>query len=162
TATVSVLAPGAGVPAGTVTFMDGNVVLGTAAVGRSGTATFTTSFVAAGGHAITAVYNGDPNFVGSSQAITEHVSAGATATCDAAQGVLTVTGDAQDNTIVISRDAAGTILVNGAAVTVQGVTATVANTRLIQVSGLGGNDNLSLNEVNGALPGATIDGGAGN
>ena len=33
-----------------------------------------------------------------------------TATFSAAQGVLTVIGDAQDNTITVSRDAAGTIL----------------------------------------------------
>ncbi len=41
-------------------------------------ATFTTSFAAAGGHAITAVYNGDPNFVGSSQSLTEQVNAATT------------------------------------------------------------------------------------
>ena len=34
-------------------------------------------------------------------------------------GVLTVVGDAQDNSIVISRDAAGRILVNGGAVVVK-------------------------------------------
>jgi Bacterial Ig-like domain (group 3)/FG-GAP-like repeat/RTX calcium-binding nonapeptide repeat (4 copies) len=75
TATVAVVAPGAGVPTGTVTFQDGNVVLGTAAVGRDGTATFTTSFAAAGGHVITAVYNGDVNFVAGSQTLTEQVNA---------------------------------------------------------------------------------------
>ena len=75
TATVAAVAPGAGTPTGTVTFQDGNVVLGTVAVGPGGTATFTTSFAAAGGHAITAVYNGDSNFVGSWQALTEQVNA---------------------------------------------------------------------------------------
>src|SRR5262249_52278500 len=80
----------------------------------------------------------------------------------AATGVLTVTGDGQDNTIVVSRDAAGTILVNNGTITVQAGTATVANTTLIQLSGLGGNDDLSLNETNGALPRAIINGGAGN
>jgi hypothetical protein len=66
-----------GLTSGTVTFMDGNVVLGTAQVNPfSGTARLTTSFAAAGGHAITAVYSGDVNFVGSnSQALTEQVSA---------------------------------------------------------------------------------------
>ena len=43
-----------------------------------------------------------------------------TATFSAAQGVLTVIGDAHDNTIVVSRDAAGSILVNGGAVTILG------------------------------------------
>ena len=60
------------------------------------------------------------------------------ATFSAAQGVLTVVGDAKDNTIVVSRDAAGSILVNGGAVSVRGGRATVANTRLIQLFGLGG------------------------
>src|SRR5262249_54794212 len=41
----------------------------------SGKAIFTTSFAVAGGHAITAVYSGDANFVGSSQTLTEHVNA---------------------------------------------------------------------------------------
>ena len=75
TASVAVVAPGATTPTGTVTFKDGNTVLGTVAVGVGGTATFTTSFAAAGGHAITAVYSGDSNFIGSSQALTEQVNA---------------------------------------------------------------------------------------
>jgi hypothetical protein len=54
--------------------MDGNVVLGTVAV-SFGRATLTTSFAAAGGHAITAVYNGDSNFEASRQALTEQVNA---------------------------------------------------------------------------------------
>src|SRR5262249_47721624 len=44
TATVAAVAPGATTPTGTVTFQDGDVVLGTVAVGPGGTATFTTSF----------------------------------------------------------------------------------------------------------------------
>jgi hypothetical protein len=75
TARVATVAPGGGTPTGTVTFKDGNVVLGTVAVGTGGAATFTTSFAAAGGHAITAVYSGDAAFVGSSQALTEQVNA---------------------------------------------------------------------------------------
>jgi hypothetical protein len=75
TATVGVLAPGAGTPTSTFTFMDGNVVLGTAAVGRAGTATFTTSFATTGGHIITAVFSGDSNFEASRQALTEQVNA---------------------------------------------------------------------------------------
>jgi hypothetical protein len=75
TARVTAVAPGAGTPTGTVTFKDGNVVLGAVAVGTGGTATFTTSFAAAGGHVITAVYSGDSNFEASSQALTEQVNA---------------------------------------------------------------------------------------
>lgn len=77
-------------------------------------------------------------------------------------GLLLNTSDELDNNIVISRNAAGQILVNGGAVAVQGGTPTVANTSLIQVFGLGGNDVITLNEANGALPRANIFGGAGN
>jgi Ca2+-binding RTX toxin-like protein len=85
-----------------------------------------------------------------------------TATFSAIQGVLTVNGDANDNTIAVSRDAAGRILVNGGAVAIRGGNATVASTRLIQIFGLDGNDNLSLDETNGVLPKADIFGGSGN
>ena len=77
-------------------------------------------------------------------------------------GILTVTGDNNANTVEISRNAAGSLLVNGGAVAVKGGTATVANTRLIQVFGLGGHDTLTLNEASGALPRANLFGGAGN
>jgi Ca2+-binding RTX toxin-like protein len=79
-----------------------------------------------------------------------------------AGGTLSVFGDSQSNTIDVSRDAAGTILVNGGAVTVRGGTPTVANTFLIQVLGQGGDDGISLNEASGALPRANLFGGAGN
>src|SRR5262245_31617549 len=77
-------------------------------------------------------------------------------------GNLTVFGDALNNTVTISRNAAGTILVNGGAVAVQGGTATVANTKLIQAFGLDGNDIITIDESNGAMPPANLFGGAGN
>jgi Ca2+-binding RTX toxin-like protein len=77
-------------------------------------------------------------------------------------GVLSVFGDSLDNNIEISRNAAGNLLVNGGAVAVKGGTPTVANTALIQVFGLGGNDTITLNQANGALPAANLFGGAGN
>ena len=86
----------------------------------------------------------------------------AATTASFAGGVLTVVGDAQPNNIVISRNAAGIILVNGGAVPVSGGTPTVANTARISVAGLGGADTLTLNEVNGALPRANLSGGFGN
>lgn len=46
-------------------------------------------------------------------------------------GLLSVFDDNLNNTIVVSRDAAGTILINGGAVTVAGGQSTVANTSLI-------------------------------
>ncbi len=78
------------------------------------------------------------------------------------QGVLSIFGDAANNTIAVSRNAAGHILVNGGAVLVRGGTPTVANTALIQAFGLGGNDTITLDELNGALPRANLFGGIGN
>jgi Ca2+-binding RTX toxin-like protein len=71
-------------------------------------------------------------------------------------------GDSADNTITTSRNAAGQIIVNGGAVPIVGGPATVANTALIQVFGQGGNDVISLDESNGALPAAELFGGAGD
>src|SRR5207237_4643494 len=61
TLTVSVgpNSPGAGTPAGTVTFADGGTILGTGTV-SGGRASFTTSSVlAVGAHTIVATYSGD-------------------------------------------------------------------------------------------------------
>src|SRR5215467_11950605 len=77
-------------------------------------------------------------------------------------GVLSIFSDSLDNTVTVSRNAAGTILVNGGAVAVLGGTPTVANTALIQAFGLDGNDNLRLDESNGALPASNLFGGDGN
>src|SRR3954462_13509398 len=81
-----------------------------------------------------------------------------TATFSAACGTLRVVGDDQDNTVVVSRDAGGTILVNNGAIAILGGVPTVANTQQIFMNGVGGNDNLALNETDGALPAASIFG----
>lgn len=77
-------------------------------------------------------------------------------------GVLTVFGDALVNQITVSRNAAGQLLVNEGAVAIRGGAPTVANTSQILVFGQGGNDTISLNEANGALPRASLFGGSGN
>jgi Ca2+-binding RTX toxin-like protein len=79
-----------------------------------------------------------------------------------ATGILTLTGDNNPNSLTISRDAAGTILANAGAIAISGGVPTVANTSLIQIFGLGGNDNITLDETNGALPAANVFGGNGN
>jgi len=89
-------------------------------------------------------------------------SAQAAVTASFANGILSVNGDSQANALTISRNAAGTILVNGGAVPVAGGTPSVANTSRISVFGLGGNDTLTLNEATGALPQAHLFGGTGN
>ena len=71
-------------------------------------------------------------------------------------------GDAQANSIAISRDAAGRILVNGGAIAIKGGTPTVANTRSISVRRPAGNDVITIDEVNGALPSANLIGGTGD
>jgi Ca2+-binding RTX toxin-like protein len=90
------------------------------------------------------------------------VPASAATTATFSSGVLTVTGDSTANSITITRDAAGRILVNGGAIAVVGGTPTVANTSQIRVFGLAGNDQLALSDVNGALPAARMSGGDGN
>ncbi len=75
-------------------------------------------------------------------------SAATTATFSPGSGVLTVFGDSADNSIAISRTAAGSILVNGGAVGVAGGTPTIANTALIRVFGQGGHDAIALKQAN--------------
>jgi len=60
-ATVSAVAPGAGIPTGTVTFLDGGSAIGTGTL-SGGVATFTTTALAVSSHTITAGYGGDGNF----------------------------------------------------------------------------------------------------
>jgi Ca2+-binding RTX toxin-like protein len=87
---------------------------------------------------------------------------GITALFIAPLGQLAVIGTTQNDTITVSRNAAGGLLVNGGAVRILGPTATVANTSLIDVFGLEGDDALALDEANGTLPNADLFGGAGN
>ncbi|MGB7278838.1 MAG: calcium-binding protein [Pseudolabrys sp.] len=80
----------------------------------------------------------------------------------AGTGLLKVIGDQPSNTITMSRNAAGQILINGGAVSIDGGNATVANTTEIDLFGQGGDDTIALDETNGALPSAHLFGGDGN
>jgi Ca2+-binding RTX toxin-like protein len=95
-------------------------------------------------------------------AMASQASAAVTASFSPGSGTLSVFGDNLDNTISVSRDAAGQILVNGGAVAIKGGTASVANTAQIRVFSLGGNDNVALNQSNGALPALFAQAGQGN
>ena len=62
-------------PTGTLTFLDGTTVLGTAPLNSGAVATFTTSFLFVGTHNITAAYPGDFNFDGNtSNVVTEIIT----------------------------------------------------------------------------------------
>jgi hypothetical protein len=74
TVTVAAVAPGAGTPAGTVTFHDGSTTIGTGVLNSAATASLTTSGLTIGAHSITASYSGDASFTSStSPAITQYV-----------------------------------------------------------------------------------------
>src|SRR5215471_17764381 len=81
-------------------------------------------------------------------------------------GVLSVTGHNGGDAITVSRDAAGQILINGGAISVQGDQPTLTNTTQIDVFGGNGNDMISLDNVapptGQALPPAHLFGGNGN
>src|SRR5437870_1777262 len=80
TAVVSPVAPGTGVPTGTVTFRDGAAVLGTVTL-VNGSASLVTSTLAVGSHSLTAAYSGGGNFLASTSAIVIHtVNPGSTST----------------------------------------------------------------------------------
>lgn len=85
-----------------------------------------------------------------------------TASFTASNGQLTILGDSNPNSIVVSRNATGTLLVNGGAVVATGGTPTIANTSVIAIYGQGGNDEILLDQANGVLPQSQQFGGAGN
>jgi Bacterial Ig-like domain (group 3) len=70
---VAAVGTGSGSPTGTVTFLDGTVVLGTAPLGAGGVATFTTSGLGLGNHASSAVYSGDSVFLASTSGVVSEV-----------------------------------------------------------------------------------------
>ena len=77
-------------------------------------------------------------------------------------GILRIVGDSLDNTIVISRSVAGRLFINGGVIPIVGSFPTVINTGAMEIHGSLGNDTLSLDEANGLLPRALLDGGPGN
>lgn len=95
------------------------------------------------------------------ECLDDRLTPAVTAFFSAPTGLLTILGDGASNNIVVSRNAAGNLLINGGSIKIQGDQASVANTSLIQIYGQGGNDYLALDETLGALPSANIFGGAG-
>ena len=64
----------------------------------------------------------------------------AATTANYGDGILTISGDNAANTIVVSRDAAGRLRVNGGAVKIKGGNAMTTNTTRVRVFGSGGAD----------------------
>jgi Ca2+-binding RTX toxin-like protein len=81
-----------------------------------------------------------------------------------ANGILTVTGDEKDNTIVVGSDTTGKIVavVDGATLPISGGVPTTNNTLLIRIFGFAGNDSLRVDDVNGFMPPASLFGGDGD
>ena len=68
TATVAVVAPGAGTPTGSVQFFSGTTSLGTVSL-KGNTAVLTTTALPPATDSVTAQYLGDPNFTGSTSSV---------------------------------------------------------------------------------------------
>lgn len=81
---------------------------------------------------------------------------------DPVTGVLTVSGDDQDNVLAVGRTPAGVLQVNGGSIPIVGGVPTIANTTLVRILGLGGQDQLSLDESNGVMPKGQLEGGPGD
>ena len=110
TATVSPVAPGAGTPTGTVTFLDGGSPIGSGTL-SGGIATFTTSALVLGNHTITTTYGGDGNFNGSTGSLTGNpqvvTQAGTTTAVGSSAGTITL-GDTVTFTATVTVNAPGT------------------------------------------------------
>jgi hypothetical protein len=113
-AKVAVTSPGSGTaaaaPTGTVTFLDGTLVIATVNLPGNGLATVTVSGFQAGAQSLTATYSGDGNFAGSttSQAVTDNVTFTKTIS-GSSSGALTV---ASGQSVLITGSVSGSITVN--------------------------------------------------
>jgi hypothetical protein len=129
TATVNSTIPGAGIPAGTVTFYDGVAAIGTSPLNVSGVATFSTSGLLAGAHGITAVYGATNNFSAStSPAGTQTVNKANTSTTLASSLTPSSVGTAVTFTAVVNAVSPGAGIATGTITFTDGnaVLATVA------------------------------------
>ena len=106
TATVSVVAPGAGTPTGIITFSDGSTTLGTVNL-SNGSASLSTSALTVATHTITASYGGDGNFGPSSNPINVTVSQAATTTALVAAPPASIFGQAVTFTATVLAAAPG-------------------------------------------------------
>jgi hypothetical protein len=137
TATVAVVAPGAGTPTGTVTVTGhaGTLCTGTLNGQSPDTAACTAADSAAGSDAVTATYNGDTNDQSSSSspALAVPVSAAATSTAITTSDPAPVVGEVVTYTATVSATAPGAGTPTGS-VTVTGASGTLCQGTLDQAS----------------------------
>jgi hypothetical protein len=99
---VSAVAPGAGVPSGTVVFRDGEAELGTKTL-SGGAATLTVSSLAVGAHAVSATYGGDGSFAASaSPVLSQTVNLGGSVTALAVSPSTSTVGQTVTLTATVS------------------------------------------------------------
>ena len=136
TATVSVVAPGAGTPTGSVQFYAGNTPLGSpVTLAAGGTATLSTAALVAGMQPISATYSGDANFSSSSGTLpTQTVNQAATSTSLASAPNPSTYGQAVVVTATVSAVAPGSGVPDG---TVQFYTDGVVNGSPVTLDGSG-------------------------
>ena len=109
TFTTTITHTAAPVPTGTVTFEDGTTVLASVAVGATGTAKYATAKLTVGTHSITAVYSGDPRYIGSTSAVVSQVvDKAATSTKVASSLNPSTSGDKVTFTATLTATAPGT------------------------------------------------------
>jgi hypothetical protein len=111
TLTAVVQGTGGTVPAGTVSFLNGSALLGTATLNSSGVATLTTTSLAAETYSLTAQYAGNANFLSStSAAVSVTVNTQATTTDQSFS--LNTTGSAPSQTVQPGKSALYTLSVS--------------------------------------------------
>jgi hypothetical protein len=117
TATLTINSPGSSAvtsPSGTVTFSDGATSLGQGTLTTSGgvsTASFSFSSLAPGGHAVTALYAGDGNFLGSNSTLTQTINTASTSTQVLASANPSVFGQSVTITGIVNVASPGTTAV---------------------------------------------------
>lgn len=122
-ASVSVVAPGAGAPTGIVTFIDGATTLGTSALDATGQAMLSTSSLTVGAHSLSAVYSGDAQFNGSASAtVAQTVHKADTTTILVSSANPSVVGQAVTFTATVSAPTAGAGTPTGTATFSDGAT----------------------------------------
>src|SRR5262249_28916578 len=113
----------AGTPTGTVTFLDAASTIGTATLDSTGAASFTTSGLAVGNHAIAASYSGDSNFnPSSSSSFMQIVNLDVPTTTVSASPNPSVFGQSVIATVTVSATAPGSGTPTGTVTFLDGLT----------------------------------------